>query len=107
VLPTKPLVPNLEELVRIGVDFSAAANVTIGYRADQRAWVVVPEKSSWILVYDEDGDSFDECVQRSITVPSTGGAFAIALGRSSGVIVDPYGENYAVHSRLRICEDCS
>ncbi len=107
MLPTKPLIPNLEELVGIGVDFSAAANVTIGYRTDQGAWVVSPEKSSWILVYDEDGDVSDECVRRSIMLPTTGGAFAIALGRSSGAIVDPFGENYGVHLRVRNREECN
>jgi hypothetical protein len=50
VLPTKPLIPNLDELVRSGADFSAAANVTICFQPDLKVWEVKAEKSSCILV---------------------------------------------------------
>jgi hypothetical protein len=96
----------LEELVGIGADFSAAANVTISYETDQLAWVVTAEKSSWIVVHNEDGSFSDESERRSVTLPVTGGAFAISLGRSSGVILEPYGEKFTVLSMgvgLMIC----
>jgi hypothetical protein len=80
----------LDELVRSGADFSAAANVTICFQPDLKVWEVKAEKSSCILVNSEPKVSVVE--RQCITLPIAGGAFAISLGRNSVVIDEPFGE---------------
>jgi hypothetical protein len=90
VLPSKPLIPNLTEIVSSGVVFSAAANIRIRFEKDQKQWVVTAGETSWLALYGEKGTFTTE---RRITLPITGDSFAIFLGSTSGDLVSPYGEN--------------
>ncbi len=87
VLPTKPLIPNLRELVNRGFDFSESANVTVRFRTDTQKWEVLAGESSWVKVYI--GRAQASLAVRCV-LPVTGGAFAISL---LGNLPSSAGEN--------------
>ncbi len=86
VLPTKPLIPNLRDLVKIGADFSATANVTVRFRTDLQRWEVSARENSRVSVYEEDGSLPN---LRTVTLPVAGGAFAISVGFTSAAATGP------------------
>lgn len=80
MLPTKSLIPNLRDLVKIGADFSATANVTISLETDPLRWEVSSRENSWVIVHREDGGY---STRRTASLRITGGAFAISVGYTS------------------------
>ncbi len=74
-----PLIPRLSELVRIGVDFSAAPDVKIAFQPDQQLWEVLAGNASRVKVY-ANGEYYSQPERERLALPITGGAFAILLG---------------------------